>query len=128
MPLATPLSRNPGSATDWGSLQRSPDPLAGRGDAYSHSVQGDWRPCSLVLFFIYSLVLCELKPGNRKKQPKCLFAVRRRRNLVYAKDTFSIHTRKQCMLQHTQHIGLRRLCHSSTTSGLRTVKHKAAAL
>ena len=25
-------------------------------------------------------------------------------------DTFSIHTRKQCMLQHTQHIGLRRLC------------------
>jgi len=37
-------------------------------------------------------------------------AVRRRRNLVYAKDTFSIHTRKQCMLQHTQHIGLRRLC------------------
>ena len=25
---------------------------------------------------------------------------------MYAKDTFSIHTRKQCMLQHTQHIGL----------------------
>ena len=34
--------------------------------------RGDWRPCSLVLFFIYSLVLCEQKPGNRTKQPKCL--------------------------------------------------------
>ena len=59
---------------------------------------------------------------NQSDATQVFIAVRRRRNLVYAKDTFSIHTRKQCMLQHTQHIGLRRLWltlkESSFTLGL----------
>jgi len=52
-------------------------------------------------------------------------AVRRRRNLVYAKDTFSIHTRKQCMLQHTQHIGLRRLWFKVTVAVTVTGRHQS---
>ena len=55
-----------------------------------------------VHFIRIIVIFCDFEAEGsikfRTKQPKCFIAVTRRRNLVYAKDTFSIHTRKQCML------------------------------
>ena len=122
--LATPLSRNPGSATDCGSLQRWARPPSWK-RGVRIVFRGDWRPCRLVLFFIYSLVLWELKPGNRTKQPKRLLQLDAVVILCMLKTPLAIHTRKQCMLQHTQHIGLRRLWFKVTVAVTVTGHHQS---